>query len=98
MKTEIGERKYLDAAKIKSTNNGHLHGQPSFPPSFGKGPNIIEDKKGLRGPDPPPPFPKSGQQLKGVDFGEGERFPGQTIGRGEIETPRNRDEGEIISI
>lgn len=71
MKTEIGEGKYLDAAKIKSTNNGHLHGQPSFPPSFGKGPNIIEDKKGLRGPDPPPPFPKSGQQLKGVDFGEG---------------------------
>lgn len=50
MKTEIGEGKYLDVAKIKSTNNGHLHGQPSFPPSFGKGPNIIEDKKGLRGP------------------------------------------------
>lgn len=96
MKTEIGEGKYLDAAKIKSTNNGHLHSQPSFPPSFGKGPNIIEDKKGLRGPDPPPPFRKSGQQLKGVDFGE--RFPGQTIGGGEIETPRNRDEGEIISI
>lgn len=29
-KLEIGEGKCLDAAKIRSTNNGHLHGQPSF--------------------------------------------------------------------
>lgn len=66
-KLEIGEGKCLDAAKIRSTNNGHLHGQPSFSNRVLERDQIIQggEERAERLPDP---SALSGQQLKEVQL------------------------------